>query len=198
MKKNQHHFVLFCLFCLFCILCSGCGYRLDGEGSGLQTYYRALEETETHRTDLQKAGPEAERRAIERFIDFYRDFNAVVIARDVQSLYAEEAYFRDPIREVRGIDSIETYFLHSTESFVSCTFDVVDVAHRDGNYYLRWIMHLTLKRDAADPIEASGLSHLRFNGTGKVIFHRDYWDLDIIYERLPFIGPLIVWVRGKM
>ena len=195
MKNRDSRVILLCILCIFC---AGCSHRPDRESGNLESYYRALDETEAQSRVLREAGPEAERRALERFTDFYRDFNAIVIARDVRILYGAEAYFKDPIREVQGIESIESYFLHSTESFVSCTFDVVDVAHRDGNYYLRWIMHLTLKRDAADPIETTGMSHLRFNGAGKVVFHRDYWDLDIIYERLPLLGPLIGWVRGKM
>ncbi len=58
----------------------------------------------------------------------------------------------------------------------------------EGNYYFRWIMHLTLKRNREKPIQAVGMSHVRFDTQGYITFHQDYWDTGIIYEQAPVLA----------
>lgn len=71
------------------------------------------------------------------------------------------------------------------------TFDVQDVAVHEGNYYLRWITRFSLKRKKDEVIHFPGMSHVRFNKEGRIIFHQDFWDAGVIYERLPIIGFFI-------
>ena len=112
-------------------------------------------------------------------------------------LYAEDAYFRDGFKEVKRIDAIEHYFLKSVEPIYKCSFDIQDVARHDGEYYFRWIMTLVLNRNKSDVIKAVGMSHVRFNKESKIIFHQDYWDTSVVFERLPVIGSLIGWIKKK-
>lgn len=47
--------------------------------------------------------------------------------------------------------------------------------------------------------ELIGMTHMRFNSEGKVIFHQDYWDpTDIVYNRIPVAKQLIDFVKRKM
>jgi hypothetical protein len=55
-------------------------------------------------------------------------------------------------------------------------------------------MMLTIKHDKDNPIEVIGMSHVRFAPDGKIIFHTDYWDTSVIFERAPVIGSII---RGE-
>jgi hypothetical protein len=89
------------------------------------------------------------------------------------------------------VEAIETYFLATTEAVVSCIFDITDVSVHEGNYYFRWVMKLTIKRDRDNPMEQIGMSHVRFGSDGKVAFHTDYWDTSIVFERAPVIGSII-------
>ena len=44
-----------------------------------------------------------------------------------------------------------------------------------------------------------GISHLRFDGDGKIVLHRDYWDAaGGLYEYLPVVGGLIRWIKGRL
>jgi steroid delta-isomerase len=44
-----------------------------------------------------------------------------------------------------------------------------------------------------------GATHLRFNGRGKVVYHRDYWDAaEELYAKLPLLGALMRWLRRRL
>ncbi len=164
----------------------------------MKNYYRALAATDPAKAGVLKAGSKAEREAIQLFVDFYRVYAAEVIKKDVRKLYAPSAFFRDPFREVEGIDAIEPYFLSAVEPIHECTFDIQDVAVHGGEYYFRWVMHLRLKRDKDSEIRTVGMSHVRFDAEGRVVFQQDYWDAGAVYERLPVIGGVIRWIKRRI
>jgi limonene-1,2-epoxide hydrolase len=164
----------------------------------MNNYYEALKKTDPQQIALLKSGSDEEKKAVHQFKDFYRVFSSEKIRSDVRALYREDAYFRDGFREVMGIDAIEKYFVSSTEAFLECTFDIQDVAVHEGNYYFRWVMTLVLKRSKDERIQAVGMSHVRFDERGKIIFHQDYWDTGLIYEKMPILGHIITWIRQRI
>jgi len=77
-----------------------------------------------------------------------------------------------------------------------------DACFRDGYKEIKgvdaiWVMMLTIKRDKDNPIEVIGMSHVRFAPDGKIIFHTDYWDTSVIFERAPVIGSIIRWAKEQ-
>ena len=180
------------------ILIYGCSYDVSQKGTYMKNYYDALKKTDPQQIALLKAGSDEEKKAVLQFKDFYRVFSSEKIRGDVRALYREDAYFRDGFREVMGIDAIEKYFVSSTEAFLECTFDIQDVAVHEGNYYFRWVMTLVLKRSKDERVQVVGMSHVRFDERGKIIFHQDYWDTGIIYEKIPILGPIITWIRQRI
>ncbi|SEM44712.1 SnoaL-like domain-containing protein [Syntrophus gentianae] len=185
-------------FVLACLVLGGCMVDPEHQGAYMENYRKFLRETDTHVIPPPPPGSEVEKHAIETFRLFYEVFSEERIRRSIKTLYAPDAYFRDGFREVQGIEAITAYFISSTDAVSSCTFDIQDVAVHDGNYYFRWIMHLTLKRNKEKPIQAVGMSHVRFNAQGQIIFHQDYWDTGIIYEQAPILGRIITWIRSRI
>ena len=97
-----------------------------------------------------------------------------------------------------GIDEIETYFLKMAEPVKSCTF-TVDSSERAGNeFYFRWTMELVAKRAADRKITALGMSHVRFEPSGKVIFQQDYWDSSTLLDELPVVGWFTKMVKRRL
>lgn len=164
----------------------------------IRVTYDALNETDMARIKHMEHGTPLEQAAIEKFKDFYKSFSAQSINASVAEVYAEDAYFEDGIRQVKGRQNIREYFLSTTSAFDECTFDIKDVAYSPGNYYFRWIMHLKLKRDPDNPMEQPGISHARFNEQGQVVFHHDYWETLSLFERFPIIGSVIRWIKGRI
>ncbi len=176
------------------IALSGC---TGGKPMTLENYYRELAATDPAKTALVKPGSAEEKAGIAAFRDYYKVFAEDVIRRDTKNLYAKDAFFKDGYKEVKGVDAIETYFIATTKAIVSCTFDITDVSVHEGNYYFRWVMKLTIKRDKDNPMEQIGMSHVRFGPDGKVVFHTDYWDTSIVFERAPVIGAIIQWAKEQ-
>jgi len=192
----------FC-FCVIMVLafgfiCSGCVSNSDTTQQGMDRYVEALRQTDPSMLKMITQGSPRESQAVQRFIAIFSVYSEDIIRQHVRDLYADDAYFRDPFREARGIDKIESYFLSLTEGAKELTFEVDDVAVNNGNYYFRWIMHLTLKRNPQKEIGGIGISHVRFNSKGKVVFQQDYWDSAMIYREFPVIGPLIRWIEKRL
>lgn len=179
-------------------LLQGCTYHESKKGAFMKNYVKALAETDPRKVGAFQEGSEEEKKALERFTEFYRVFSADRIRASLRDVYGENAYFRDGFREVQGIDAIEKYFISSTETFHECTFDVQEVASNKGNYYFRWIMNLVLKKDAKEKLQTVGMSHVRFDKNGKIIFHQDYWDTGVVFEKIPLLGPIITWIRNRI
>jgi steroid delta-isomerase len=168
-----------------------------GKPMTLENYYKELAATDPAKSALAKPGSAEEKAGIENFKAYYKVFAEDIIRRDTKTLYAKEAFFKDGYKEVKGVEAIETYFIATTKAVVSCTFDITEVIIHEGNYYFRWVMKLTIKRDKDNPIEQVGMSHVRFASDGKVIFHTDYWDTSVVFERAPVIGSIIRWAKEQ-
>ncbi|MBN1557355.1 MAG: nuclear transport factor 2 family protein [Lentisphaerae bacterium] len=198
MKHIARRLCRLCALGLPALLLSGCGPAPEPEITMLEAYHAALARTEPDRIAVPEPGSEIERRAIQRFIDFYREYSTEQIRDGVRDVYAADAFFADPFKAVEGIDAVETYFLKMAEPVQSCTFDVEGHTGSGGEYYFRWVMYLTVKNAPDRPIEALGASHVRFNADGKVVFQQDYWDAAALYEKLPFVGTLIRYVKRRI
>jgi len=168
-----------------------------GKPTTLENYLKELAATDPAKTAPVKPGSAEEKAGIENFKAYYNRYTEDVIRRDTKKLYAQEAFFKGGYKEVKGVDAIETYFVATTKSFVSCTFDITDVSIHEGNYYFRWVMKLTIERDKDNPIEQIGMSHVRFGPDGKIIFHTDYWDTSVVFEHAPVIGAIIRWAKEQ-
>jgi hypothetical protein len=181
-------------------LAGGCATRQpDSPDPALQRYAAALARTAPTPGSGVVPGSPAEQEALQRFKDFYADFSAEPIRAHTRTVYAPDAYFRDPYKEIEGIDTIEAYFLSSVEPVQSCRFDIHDVASHDGEYYVRWTMELNLKRhEGRRPIRAIGVTHLRFDSEGRVRFHQDNWDASSVLEELPLIGRIVIWIKNRI
>lgn len=186
---------IFIIVCCFFI--SGCFSSKDNNGDYNMQYDKFIEKTSPSNNETLVPGSEEEQKAINDFKNFYEVFSYEIIKENIEKIYAENAYFRDGYSEVTGIKDIKKYFLKSAETVHECRFDIHDVAVDKGEYYVRWTMHLKLKRKKDELIKAPGMSHLRFDKNGKLIFHQDYWDSSLVFERLPVIGFVLRWIKSR-
>lgn len=194
-KKNRFAYTIASI--AFIALYSGC--RSAPSSAPLESYYRALSDTAPENMRLIEAGTEAEQAAIQHFIDVFSQFDAENLAGGISGLYAEEVYFQDTLVELHTGAEVEEYFLSTLDAVAECTFDIVDVAVSNGNYYFRWEMTLLLERYKDEPADVSiGMTHIRFNEEGRIVFHQDYWDSANLYKKLPVIGGMIRWINSRL
>lgn len=111
--------------------------------------------------------------------------------------YAEDAFFKDPFHEVRGLGPIREIFANMFRQVESPKFKVSETIGDENGLVLVWEM--TFRMRSLRPHEVQvirGVSHLRFGENGKVNYHRDYWDTgEELYSKLPLIGSVVRLLR---
>ncbi len=107
----------------------------------------------------------------------------------IERYYHPDVRFRDAIQEVHGREA----FIDMTRRFVRRAKDLDVEVHdtaQDGNViFLQWTMRMRFGRGPKSAIE--GTTKLTLDAQGKVVEHRDYFDLwgDAL-DALPVVGKL--------
>jgi hypothetical protein len=185
------------LICCVALTILGCATNGQYRKQALEAYYQALQATDPHNNEILQPGSEKERVAIERFTYLLAHFTEDNIKKNVRDVYAPNAYYCDSFTAKQGVENIETYYIQGTQTMHELAFELQEVAVHDGNYYFRWITQFSPKGKEDDVIHLPGISHVRFDKEGRVIFEQDFWDAGVIYERLPIIGFFVRWLKKK-
>jgi hypothetical protein len=148
-----------------------------------------------------EAGSAIETAAVQGVIDLFADFSHDNVSEMMPKVYAEKLFFRDGFKEFHALAPLTEYMVESTKPLRKCVF-TFEKPIRDGrDHYLRWTMIVSLKRDKEQQKEdrVLGMSHIRFDETGKVVFQQDYWDpTDVLYRRIPLAGWMIDKVKARL
>jgi ketosteroid isomerase-like protein len=136
---------------------------------------------------------------LDALIGFYHDLTIERVVR-FPDFYAEDAWFKDPFNEVRGVAAIQRIFTHMFRQVAEPRFIVTEKVVDDGGAMLVWEFHFRVQlwgRGGAQMMR--GVSHLRFDAAGKVNYHRDYWDTgEELYMKLPALGTLMRGLRRAL
>jgi steroid delta-isomerase len=136
---------------------------------------------------------------IDRLIAVYQDMTPESVAM-LSEVYAANAFFKDPFNEVNGIDRIEGIFRHMYHQVEQPRFAVHQWVGSSEEGFIIWDMHFRSRLMRGGPQQIiHGVSHIRFDASGKVLYHRDYWDSgEELFAKLPLFGRLIGWLRSKL
>ncbi|MCV2351301.1 nuclear transport factor 2 family protein [Paucibacter sp. Y2R2-4] len=130
-------------------------------------------------------------------IAFFEQLKPADLSR-MEAHYTEQAFFKDPFNEVKGVAGVKAIFAHMFESLDSPRFTVLDALVQQNQCFLSWDFHFKLKGQSL-PRRIHGSSHLRFAPDGRVAYHRDYWDAaEEFYEKLPLLGPLLRLIKRRL
>lgn len=115
-------------------------------------------------------------------------------------VYTEDAFFKDPFNEVRGLHAIEDIFRRMYVPLIDPRFAVVNRIATDGQAMLEWDFHFRIRRYQPDVVRTvHGVSHLGFAEDGRIAYHRDYWDTaEELYAKLPLIGGVMRFLRSRV
>ena len=163
-------------------------------------YLQALSQSSSNLQESPIPGSEAEATMLERVQALYSDYSYENLYNNVTQVYADKTYFRDAFKEFESAEAIRDYMLSGLKPLEAAEFVFNRFARSGSDYYLDWTMRLDFKKTPTGTWEESiGVTHMRFNSDGKVIFHQDYWDpTDIVYRRIPIAKNLIAFVKVKM
>ncbi|MEO6921732.1 MAG: nuclear transport factor 2 family protein [Collimonas sp.] len=126
-----------------------------------------------------------------RAVHFFENLSLDSLS-ELPLIYADDAWFKDPFNEVKGVAEIRHIFAHMFVQVDGARFVVTSQLAQDQSAFLTWDFEFRMKRFSKAPQSIRGATHLHFNGAGLVTYHRDYWDAaEELYEKLPLLGGLM-------
>jgi steroid delta-isomerase len=119
---------------------------------------------------------------------------------ELGTVYAPDAYFRDPFNEVRGIAELGRVFDHMYDALEEPRFRITETILEASAAALIWDFTFRARKWKPEVTQTiHGLSHVRFGPDGRVTYHRDYWDAaGELYAKLPLVGPLMRYLARRM
>lgn len=129
---------------------------------------------------------------LEQLVTFYEGLT-LADAERFDQFYTDDAWFKDPFNEVRGVESIQRVFRHMFKQVDEPRFKVTErVVDASGSVMLVWELWFRARSLGCGDHVMRGVSHLRFAADGRVNYHRDYWDAsEELYAKVPVLGALM-------
>ena len=137
--------------------------------------------------------------SLDKLINFYHGLTAEQLEH-FPDFYTEEAYFKDPFNEVRGVSAIQRIFSHMFTQVDDPRFVVTEKVVDANSTMLVWEFSFRIRLLGKGQTQVMrGVSHLKFAEDGRVNYHRDYWDTgEELYMKLPAIGTVLRGLRRVM
>ncbi|MDX1582370.1 MAG: nuclear transport factor 2 family protein, partial [Thermoanaerobaculia bacterium] len=171
--------------------CSNRSIDLVSEGKD------ALRRTEDEARDAMARHSDEIDESLERFRKLFDEFRPGTVSDHARALYAPSAYFNDGFVELTDSEEIASYFDRSAEHTAEIDIIVEEMTRTVDGIYVRWIMSFTTTGGTS--ITAPGISHLRFNTEGQIIYHRDYWDAgSALAELVPVTGAVLRAIKARL
>lgn len=133
-----------------------------------------------------------------KFCEFYSTFGRPNI-HSLNNIYTDEVVFKDPVHELLGIGVVRKYLDDLCMELIHCSFTFHNHIEEGEQAFLRWTMHYAHpKISAGKTLMLEGATEIEFDGE-LVRYHCDYYDMGaMLYERLPFLGAIIRWLRERL
>jgi steroid Delta-isomerase len=139
---------------------------------------------------------------LQRLSDFYTQITAASVSQ-LRDIYAADAYFKDPFNEVHGVDNVIKIFAHMFIQIEHPRFEILNCvgsgADKTSEAFLVWLFYWKKDANGNDAPPIRGSSHVKFNVSGQVSYHRDYWDAaEELYETIPLLGWILRVIKKKL
>jgi ketosteroid isomerase-like protein len=146
------------------------------------------------RTDAQGLTEEA----VTRIVALFESLSPADVAT-LGDFYAQDARFKDPFNEVRGIPAIQKIFAHMFVALENPRFIVTGRVVQGNQCFLTWDFVFAFKSFHKGVTQTvRGASHLVLDDARLVSLHRDYWDAaEELYEKLPVVSALMRWLKKR-
>lgn len=139
-----------------------------------------------------------------RFKDYYEHFSERPMAQ-LQSLYASDVHFVDPIHDIRSFDKLNAHFESMCSGLLECRFEFLSETITDEDAWFHWCMHYRHPRlKSGKPLQVVGASHITWNDEvspepGKVKYHEDFYDMGaMLYEHIPLLGRVVMALKNRL
>ena len=180
------------LIILACSTTACAGRPGSGNPSYPAAYRAALVETE--------ASAPVRNEDLELFIKFLEGIGTPGNARAASELYSENIHFSDALILTEDKQVIVKHFsdLEAAGNQVKVTMHQKLISGND--VFLVWSMEARFTPIRTERISDSlGVTHLRFDDSGRVILHQDFWDsTEGFFRHIPVLGSVVNSVKRRV
>jgi len=160
-----------------------------------------LEEVRRWHPRPPAAGSSQEVEGLARFQQFFQPLAPDRVEQLIERTYAPDVYFNDTLKAVRGRPALRDYMVDSAQGAAECRVLFDEVTRTAvGEHHLRWRMMIRFKRFAGGRETWSiGMSHIRLDEHGLVVYHQDYWNAaDGLFQHIPILGTAIRAIKKRL
>jgi hypothetical protein len=135
---------------------------------------------------------------LESFVQHFAQMNTLTPAA-TESLYAAELYFSDTLLTTEDRATLVRHVESMRNNDTQVQVAILETLISGADVYLVWTMDATFKPVRKPKTSRTiGVTHLRFNNTGQVVLHQDFWDSAAgVYQHLPVVGAIIRNINGR-
>ncbi len=113
--------------------------------------------------------------------------------RDLPEIYSPTIEFEDPINTVQGLDNLYLMFEDLLKVFSEIEIQVKETSSTDHTAFVRWLMTYRFRKKK---YSIDGVTHLKFDSSGLICKHKDYWDASFpLYGTFPLLGSLMRGIK---
>ncbi|MCS6901219.1 MAG: nuclear transport factor 2 family protein [Myxococcales bacterium] len=107
---------------------------------------------------------------------------------DILQLYHEDVYFEDPLQRLYGKQALARALRNMYRMLGTIEFQIQSFSLRGDEAHLTWMMCFRPPLGPLLRIEAASLIKVR---DGRIVYHRDYWDLlSSLANACPFLARI--------
>ena len=167
------------------------------KNSNYVTEYQSVLEPLSKLSDVSKL---EHAQVFENLFELFADLKNKELAKRVENTYAEQLYFNDTLHTFTDRTRLAQYLKHGADNVEQIKVTFEDISQSGDNYYLRWLMEMNFKvMGKAIESRSIGISQIRFDESGKIVFHQDFWDnTNGFFAHLPLLGSVMQKIKNSM
>lgn len=129
-------------------------------------------------------------KTINTFVKVFSNYEKNELIKSMPDLYSNDAFLNDRIMSVYGLNAISNYYEDSFNKLENIKFEISDVVLGKKEAYIHWVWHL-------NDSDLLGISRMRFNEEGKIIYQQDYWDYSELIKENSILKPVINFAKSR-
>ena len=132
---------------------------------------------------------------VEKIRNFYENLKIEDVV-NLSEIYVDNALFKDPFNELNSLADIRKVFDEMFHKLENPKFIFIDQIESSDQIFLTWNFVFSYSNKN---FKIHGSTHLKVNTTGKITYHRDYWDVgEELLLKIPVVKSLYSLLRKKM
>ena len=115
--------------------------------------------------------------------------------KEIDSIYAAQALFRDPFNELKGRAKVLQVYQHMFDHLQHPRFTITRIVAHGTEAFMVWDFDFSLR---GRQMKIHGCTYFVLDSAGLIVLHRDYWDAaEELYEKIPLVRHAMQWLKKK-